>query len=231
MSDGSPLRRTFLPLPLSAAALARIDRVTRSLCGPFSDEKLVESVRTLSRIYTRERGQMASLPSDHAALLARAAFFLPRDLAKTFGPLDELSALGRAPLRERMRVLDVGAGLGATSFGLSRWLRLRQSRTSALEIVAVEQSASALRALSALATELSTLPDEFVPMHVEPQACDLRALRGTGFDVILFGFVLNELFRERPERERSERRAELLVQACARLGERWGWHLWIVATK
>jgi len=62
------------------------------------------------------------------------------------------------------------------------------------------------------------LPDEFVPIAVEPRAEDLRSLRSNEkFDLITLGFVLNELFLELPDLERAERRASILVDASQRL--------------
>jgi ribosomal protein RSM22 (predicted rRNA methylase) len=204
---------------LSPGALERIERVARKLHGgPFSSAKLAEATSALSHVYTHERKQMASLPSDQSALLARAGFFFARDLPKVFGPLDELLACDVMPQPGRMRVLDVGAGLGATSVGLARWLRLRKRSVDAIEVVAVEQSAGALRAFEHFAQVFRELPDEFVPITLSAHEKDLRSVATEGkFDLALFGFVLNELFRELPERERAEQRAELIVQASKNL--------------
>jgi SAM-dependent methyltransferase len=216
-------------LPISAAALAHIEQVAASLHGrkvgpaPLGGAAarvdpriLAEAVSELSRVYTRERGQMAKL--DKRSLLARAAFFFPRDLPKIFGPLDELVAAGLAPDKAELRVLDVGAGLGATSFGLARWLRLRGRPVQSLRVVALEHNAPALHGFQSFVRALSELPDEFVPIALEARAEDLRSLRSTEkFDLVMFGFVLNEVFLELPELERAERRAEILLDASTRL--------------
>jgi SAM-dependent methyltransferase len=204
-------------LPISAAALARIEQVTSTLHGRKVDPRtLADAVSELSRVYTRERGQMAKL--DKRTLLARAGFFWPRDLPKVFGPLDELRIAGLAPDKPTLRVLDVGAGLGATSFGVARWLRLRKQPVHRLEVVALEHNAAALRLFQAFVHAFSDLPDEFVPITVEARAEDLRSLRSNEkFDLITFGFVLNELFLELSDLERAERRASILVDASQRL--------------
>jgi len=126
---------------------------------------LADAVSELSRVYTRERGQMARL--DKRSLLARAGFFFPRDLPKIFGPLDELVAAGLAPDKAELRVLDVGAGLGATSFGLARWLRLRGRPVQSLRVVALEHNAPVLHGFQSFVRALSELPDEFVPIALE----------------------------------------------------------------
>jgi ribosomal protein RSM22 (predicted rRNA methylase) len=202
-------------LPISAEALARIHGVASSLHGG-KPRALADAVVALSHIYTRERGQMSSL--DKGTLLARAGFFFPRDLPKVFGPLDALRAAGFALDKPRLRVLDVGAGLGATSFGVARWLRLRKLGVEALEVVALEHDAAALRVFASFVRVLGELPDEFVPLTLEQRADDLRALRSTEkYDLIVYGFVLNELFLELPEPERAERRAQILRDASAHL--------------
>ncbi|MDB4977490.1 MAG: hypothetical protein JWN48_5831, partial [Myxococcaceae bacterium] len=217
-----PVRKTYQPLPLSVAAQQRVERVAHSLhVQKASLQTMAAAVAAVSHVYTRERGQMGALHKH--ALLARAGFFWPRDLVKVFGPLDELTRWLPArwdptTVGASLRVLDVGAGLGATSFGLARWLRARGLPVDKLEIVALEHDASALRGFSAFAKALADLPDELVPVELEARAEDLRmAPLGEQFDLVLFGFVLNELFVELPLEQRIARRAELLQRACARL--------------
>jgi ribosomal protein RSM22 (predicted rRNA methylase) len=215
------VRKTYQPLPLSVAALARITQVTQALHGAPLGSKtharvMGEAVAALSHVYTRERTQMAGL--DKRALLARAGFFFPRDLPKVFGPLDELLRLGRAPNQHTLRVLDVGAGLGATSFGLARWLRARALPVQMLNVTALERETGALRGFGAFVRAFTDLPDELVPIELTAHTTDLRAMRiSDKFDLVLFGFVLNELYLELPEAERLARRAELLLQASERL--------------
>lgn len=214
------MRRTYQPLPLSPAALERITRAARKLHGPYSRGELAEAVAALSQVYTRERSQLTSLPSDRASLLARAAFFFPRDLPKVFGPLDELHAAGRFPSAAKLRVLDVGAGLGATGLGLARWLKLRGRGVEQLELVALEQSKSALRGCAELSSALAELPEEFVKPQLSMLTEDVRSARVAGkFDLVLFGFVLNEIARDQPEPQRTEQLASLLLDASTRLRE------------
>ena len=217
ISRGSPLRKTYLPLPLSSAALDRIERVAHALHGGSANTRTTAAaVAAVSHVYTRQRGQMATL--DKRALLARAGFFWPRDLPKVFGPLDELSTWNLAPKKETLRVLDVGAGLGATSFGLARWLRLRGLPVQQLHVTALEHSADALRGFGAFVRAFADLPDELVPIELHARSEDLQQARiDHKVDLVLFGFVLNELFLELPEQERVTRRAELLQQASERL--------------
>ncbi|MET0285908.1 MAG: class I SAM-dependent methyltransferase [Polyangiales bacterium] len=196
-------------MPLSPTTLARIDGATQALAGKFTPRMLAESVGSLSRVYTRERGQLGQL--DSGSLLARAGFFFARDLVKPFGPLDELHAAGVLPAGDTLRVLDLGAGMGATSFGLARWLRIRSLPVKQLTVVALEQNAAALRGFAAFGKALRDV-DELVPIELDARAEDLRTLRGErGFQLVLFGFVLNELFADAPDR--VARRAQLVRDA------------------
>ncbi|HEX5655685.1 MAG TPA: class I SAM-dependent methyltransferase [Polyangiales bacterium] len=198
---------------MSSAALTRIDGAAQALAGKFTPRMLAESVSALSRVYTRDRGQLGQL--DKSSLLARAGFFFPRDLAKVFGPLDELLHSGAFPAGETLRVLDLGAGMGATSFGLARWLRARAQPVNQLRVVALEQNASALRGFNAFAKALHGL-DELVPVDLDARAEDLRSLRNEhGFQLVLFGFVLNELFADADDR--VARRAKLVREAYEQL--------------
>jgi len=213
--------RTYQPLPLSEAALAALERIARGLATNSSlQRELGEAVAELSRVYTRDRTQLGALDATKQALLARLGFFFARDLPKVFGPLDELAACDLMPRATTLRVLDVGAGLGATSFGLARWLRLRAHPAERLELCALERSAPALRSFQAVAKAFAALPDEFVPIELDVRNGDLRALRvAQRFDLVTFGFVLNELFTDAPQSERTELRAELLCEAAGKLHE------------
>jgi SAM-dependent methyltransferase len=203
------VRRTYQPLPLSPTTLARIESAAQALAGKFTPRMLAESVGSLSRVYTRERGQLGQL--ERGSLLARAGFFFARDLVKPFGPLDELHAAGALPAGDTLRVLDLGAGLGATSFGLARWLRIRNLPVKQLTVLALEQNAAALRGLTTFHKALQGL-DELVPLELEARAEDLRTLRSErGFQLVLFGFVLNELFVDAPDR--VQQRARLVRDA------------------
>jgi SAM-dependent methyltransferase len=182
--------------------------VAASLAGKYTARMLADSVGVLSRRYTRERTQLGQL--DKSSLLARAGFFFTRDLVKPFGPLDELLATNTFPQAESLRVLDLGAGMGATSFGLARWLRLRARPVKQLTVLALEQDAAALRGFSAFQRALRD-SDEFVPVELDARAEDLRNVRERGFQLVLLGFVLNELFSDAPDR--IAQRAQLVRQA------------------
>lgn len=209
-----PQRQTFVPLPLSPGFYRGISNVSRRLgLGAGTGAALSDAVAELSRIYTRERSQLAARSQGQTVLGARLNFFLARDLPKVFGPLDELAESLRAHEGKRLRVLDLGAGLGATSLGLSRYLKLHDIKIDRLEVTALEHDTQALEVFRRMCTEVQELPDEFVPISLTARAEDLRdAQFGREFDLVLFGFVLNELFCE--NEARIEKRAQLLKEAA-----------------
>jgi SAM-dependent methyltransferase len=212
-------RTAYPDLPLSAAFYAYLRQLgARYGLGPHNPETLGRAVAELSHVYTRERDRLSAGRLGEHAALARLLFFLPRDLVKLFGPLDELRRAGRFPTRRALRVLDLGAGLGASTVGLARYLRHANLGERRLEVVAVERDASSVQLMRALCGALAELPAEFAPVELVARASDLRALHDAGpFDVVLLGFVLNELYQERPASERAGLRAELLRALCARL--------------
>jgi SAM-dependent methyltransferase len=213
-------RTSFAQLPLSEAFYALLARTAaRAGTGASGGAALAEAVAELSRVYTRERSTLSERAGGQTALGARLDFFLPRDLVKIFGPLQELARAGRLPRdTSSLRVLDVGAGLGATSLGLSRWLKLHGRAIERLEVTALERDRGALELFRRLSGELPALADEFVPIRLEARAEDVAdAQLGQGFDLVLLGFVLNELFAEAPLETRIAQKSQLLVDAAARL--------------
>lgn len=212
-------RRAIPPLPLSEAFYATLARVgLRFGLDVHARGALSAAVAALSRLYNRERHQLARGELGADAPLARLGFFLPRDLAKWFGPLSELERAGQLPRADVLRVLDLGAGLGSASLGLARFLRHAGHPTSELRVHAVEREQSALELMSALCEALAPLSDELVPVRLEQNSRDVHKLEGEGpYDLVLLGLVLNELFLELSGHERAERRAQFLGQLAERL--------------
>jgi len=227
-------RHAALPDCIPPAWLRAIDAVGRAVLGRADvarPDALVPEIARLSAAYTRERGTGRTLvdgPRTAGALAARLRFFLPRDLAKIGGPLDELRRADALPAAVRdgtrpLRVLDLGAGLGATSLGTATWLRTHGLAPRGLEIDAYDDDARALSLLTALARETQAgglLADVAVPMQVLVSTRDLTrdgALPAGRFDLILVGFALNELFAALPPAEAIVRRAAWLSEVATRL--------------
>lgn len=169
------------------AAVSRTELGLDHLAGP----RLVDGVAAVSRRYTLERAELAELQGDARLLSARLQFFLPRDLLKLHGPLSELASVGALPRKPRWRVLDLGAGVGATSLGVARFAAVSGS-AEALDVTAVDVDGEALELFRALASDLRTLPG--VPIKLRTLASDLSSWpRSETYDLIVLGLVLNEL--------------------------------------
>ncbi len=190
--------------PLAPAWLDAVDATARNLLGSRdrTGAALVEEVKALSRIYTRERSQLATQADPIAG---RLRFFLPRDLPKVEGPLADLSRKGLLPRAARWRVLDLGAGLGTTTLGIAAFAK--RAGVKSLHVTAVEQDDIGLRVLERLARACGhgALSKHAVPIELRADNSDMTTVadRYDGpFDLIVMGLSLNELFNDRATIER-----------------------------
>lgn len=180
-------------------AVARRRLGSRDRTGPA----LSAAVRAVSAVYTRrERTGPASLASTAGAddvLAARLRFFLPRDLPKVGGPLRELAWAGLLRTHGTLRVLDVGAGLGTSTFGaLDTIGSLGAGADLAMEVTALDTDARALSIFADLSEALRAAPwaSEWPRLRVRTlvaDAMDPRRIPPGPFDLVVAGFVLNEL--------------------------------------
>ncbi|HKU37956.1 MAG TPA: small ribosomal subunit Rsm22 family protein [Polyangiales bacterium] len=174
---------------------AHVERVARRTLSVYalSGARLAQAIARVSQLYTRERSALAELQGDDEALCARLQFFLSRDLLKIHGPVAELARAAAFPERDALRVLDLGAGLGAATLGLSRSLHAL-GLCERLSVTAVDIDPDALEVAGELCADLSSLPG--IPVELTTRVHDVR--RGWpgapgDYDVILLGLVLNEL--------------------------------------
>lgn len=165
---------------------------------------------------------MSELANDDDALAARLRFFLPRDLAKIDLPLEELARAGALPAERRWRVLDLGAGLGATTLGVARFARARGA-ADGLEVRAVDRDRAALDVLEELAasTRDGELSSVTVPVDVRASVADIARVSvnelGGPYDLVVVGLALNELWADAPPPDAVARRAARLVELGAAL--------------
>lgn len=201
---------------LPEAWLRAIDEAAPVLLGPHdrTGAALAAEVARLSELYTRDRG---ALRAQSAALAARLRFFLPRDLPKIEGPLAELAWAGALPKGPRWRVLDLGAGLGTTSFGVATFAK-RVPGIEGLDVLAIERDPRSIDVMRHLADRCGqgSLAEVTVPVRLETRELDLepidvRALGGP-FSLVVIGLALNELWAEHPDP--LDRRATLLSRAA-----------------
>jgi ribosomal protein RSM22 (predicted rRNA methylase) len=200
-----------LPRPLESSledTLREIAREARLV--PLDDRRFPELVAAMAAAYNRDpRAQDASMElRSRDRLAARLGFWFPRDVPKVTGAVREAVAIGRFPRAGTLRILDVGAGLGASHRGLSRAL----SGVS-LDVLAVDDDRDALGVAAAIAKKRPREGD--VAIRLETRVASVAELvqrppRGR-YDAILFGQVLSELDLERQEDERVELHAEQLA--------------------
>jgi ribosomal protein RSM22 (predicted rRNA methylase) len=211
-----PNSDAYARLPLSQAFFELLARVGQRHKLPVGKPELVASaVAALSHTYTRGRDGLDQGARGQGAELARLVFFLPRDLPKVFGPLQELVTATPQLFTRPLRVLDLGAGLGTTSLGIARYLKLANLAVPRLDVHAVERDGRALALFRAIARELPALAAEFLPMALTEHAQDLGiALPEGPFDIICCGLVLNELGDEAAQ---GRAQAELLATLSQRL--------------
>lgn len=168
--------------------------LTGQPAGPLN-ETLVAGLRELSAAYNRLDGDLHHAPTTPASLSARLQFFLPRDAPKSWLPLTELwNPLGLSK-RSSFRILDLGAGTGATSLGASGFIAARNPAAQ-IAIDAVDSFAGGLSAFERLAShpEALHLPDLSLHTTTGDLHKWLRREAGSGprYDLILLGLVLNE---------------------------------------
>lgn len=176
-------------------------------------ERLGERVAELSRAYNT--GSYANLP-----LEARVGFSFARDVPKGAAAVRELVATEtlRVPPDRPLRVMDVGAGLGAMTWGIARALR---GQTGAIDAVLFDEDEAALHAgerifreaerrgiVGPLGLSLSTRKAKILT-----SAGTFRSALGSlpRADVVIAGQVLSELDTTLAPEERVRRHAAFLV--------------------
>jgi len=173
-----------------------IDSVSSKLLGSadLRGNSLASAVHRVSEAYLRQRGSPLELRADREALCARLKFFLPRDLPKIGAPLAELAAVSAFPRRSALRVLDLGAGLGATSLGLAEFAFTRAGVTR-VEVDAVDCDPQALAIAAELGSGWARLRGHDLRLRTRCASLDAAALSHARppYDLIVLGFVLNEL--------------------------------------
>jgi hypothetical protein len=207
----------MVPFTIEPLADAFARALTRAAGRPLETRSLPLLVERVSRKYLGERESLAKADE----LAARALFFLPRDLHKVVAPLGELSRVGALPDRP-LRVLDVGAGVGASALGATMALERLGHAIACVHAADEDRDALAmLERVWASARDEGLLPARSA-ITTRPGRADapasLRDVAGAGWDVILVSNVLTEVLREedrraagpRDEAARAARIAELV---------------------
>ena len=142
-----------------------------------SGDRLRERLVDLKEGYLHQR----DIEYDELTALCYAVYHLPDYYAVAQYVLAEMAAEGVLP--NRLRVLDIGAGVGGPALGLADLV----PETAVVDYHAVEPSANA----DVLASMLESTPDNVHATVHRERAQDHDP--ETTFDLIFFGNVLNEL--------------------------------------
>src|SRR5438128_1740194 len=113
-------------------------------CGE-PDRKVADGVRTLSRLFTKQRDALgANYFADPALRRSYLLYFLPVNAAKVASLLREMPALPARPLR----ILDVGSGPGVGALAVLDHLSQRgDAAHRGSEVIAVDRSRETTRSL------------------------------------------------------------------------------------
>jgi ribosomal protein RSM22 (predicted rRNA methylase) len=198
-----------LARPLELAWAPVIDRVLAEVARPavrLADvDRLGRRIAELSAAYNegRAEGARTKLPLD-----ARIAFSFPRDVAKGAGAVRELVASGalRLPRDRPLRVLDLGAGLGAMTWGLARALAAAaesgaEGVTGRVEACLVDEDEAVLHAAEALGRAIGSAKLlGGIEVAIRAERGDVsrageagRAWCAGGADLVFLGQVLSEI--------------------------------------
>jgi ribosomal protein RSM22 (predicted rRNA methylase) len=197
--------------PLEPRWEAVLDAVLRSASRtPLAIKdvaRLAPKVAELSAAYNagRAEGRRTKLPME-----ARVAFSFPRDVPKGAAAVRELvaSRVLQVPPDRPLRVVDLGAGLGAMTWGLARALGASGAR-GRIAALLVDEDPAILQAAEAL-TRAAGASEAGVELAVTTRLGDVSLSPSGLADVVLVGQVLSEIDPGAEPRARVDAQTELL---------------------
>lgn len=157
---------------------------------PTALTHLRPDVQRLSDVFTFERAtKLADYSQDARLLLAYGLFFFPQTYARISLVLAELAKKWKPPGEEKLRLLDIGSGLGAATLATAFSPVLQKGGS----ITALDHSPSSLRILQELFTTHQNL---WPQSELRTQWYDARRplpKKIGDFHLILSCFALNEI--------------------------------------
>jgi hypothetical protein len=192
--------------PLEEDWRASLDAVAHRYGWPTTHDvaRLGGAVARLADAYN-DPSRAAAAMRDAGA--ARLGFAFARDVPKAAAATRELLATGVLRLDGSLRVLDVGAGLGAMTWGVVRALEAMGAH-GAVDAVWIERDALARDVgLSLAATRSQGGP---IALNVRDTVASLDALPRGPFDLVLMGNVLSEMEVAKEAGHRAMAHATLL---------------------
>jgi SAM-dependent methyltransferase len=189
MSPGEP----YLAYPAEAEAfwVGQAELAAEKI-GDEALERMTPAVAHLSDLFTTERPdkKFPDYFADPRLLAAYGVFFLPQSFMRTSFALAQICGLrGWKPSNEVPAVLDLGSGPG--SCGVAAAYRLREAGHAKLRLHGVDKSPSALASMESFAR--ATLGEAVETKTRLGDASRPETWPEGPFDVIVAGFVLNEM--------------------------------------
>jgi SAM-dependent methyltransferase len=179
------------PAAAEAHWIGRAEAAT-DLLGEAAFERLAHAVARLSDLFTTERpeGRFPDYFAEEELLAAYGIFFLPQSFVRTgFALAHAMDLRGWKPASPLPAILDLGSGPGSCGVAVAHHLRRRGAER--VELAAVDRSPGALAGLEAFAADFL---GGAVPVRTRVgDAAKPETWPEGDFDVIVAGFVLNEM--------------------------------------
>ena len=170
--------------------------------GPVNKQlwRVEADLSRLIDLFTTERGgDFGDYAENQSLLLAYGLFFFPQNFARMHLVLREALAAAQLPKDRPLRVLDLGAGMGAAGFSALRQLSL--SGCGPLDFQALDKSEASLPILGKIFHDLQSKlwPQARLTVH-HGDLLQSTELPGP-WDLVLVSYALNEVCMNRDEEE------------------------------
>ncbi len=213
--------------PLEAPFQAAIDAVLQKRRFPTTEDVAALGPRVAALSHAYNAGLAGDGAKVKVPLEARIAFSFARDVPKGAAAVRELLRTGalRATGERTLRIVDLGAGLGAMTWGVARALAAAAKASGEppvrIEALLVDEDAEALTAATALGAEIAaqlgvSAPPLTIRTRVERLAPGMKLPEA---DLLILGQVLSELDVALEPRARVDRHAALVADLLGRVVE------------
>ncbi len=211
--------------PLEAPYQDVIDAVLRKRHAPTTQDVAALGPRVAALSHAYNAGLAGDGAKVKVPIEARIAFSFARDVPKGAGAVRELVRTGvLSTTGERtLRVVDLGAGLGAMTWGIARAITAAAKATgeapARIEALLVDEDAEALGGAAALAAEIAArLGPDAPPLTVRTRVERLApGMVLPEADLVILGQVLSELDVALEPAARVARHAALIADLLARV--------------
>lgn len=207
----TPLRQ--LPPVLEDWWMQQSSRATGKADTATALEALEPYVRQLSDLFTTDRPeQFRDYGQDTALRAAYGCFFFPQSFVRTAITVAELldRFQGALSTEGTLRILDLGAGLGACGLGAIHALRSR-GVASTVELVALDHSAAKLNAMKTLVTECFPPTTKLHTIAGDMRQAVRLLAAEPPFDLLICGFALNEVCTQQITQKNKAPSGEVLM--------------------